>query len=89
MSYFKKILNNCHEVSILSIKGEKERLSFKNKFELAIHLAFCNCCKNFIQQSEKIDTAIKFWANNNLNQNDTKLSTEFKEKLKIEIKNLN
>ncbi len=88
MSYLKRILNNCQEVSILSIKKKEDKLSFKTKIEMAIHIAFCNCCKNFQQQSEKIDDAIKYLAKNNLEKMHINLSAEFKDKLKLDLKNL-
>jgi hypothetical protein len=88
MNYFKKIFNNCHEVSMLSIKGKEEHLSFKTKVEMALHIAFCKCCQNFIKQSDKMDTAFNAMSKNLENQSPYKISEAFKEELKNKLNNL-
>ncbi len=82
MGYLKKILNNCKEVSLLTLKSKEEQLSLQQKFELKFHKYFCKCCKNFEKQSAQIDKSMKAF----FNSPPLKASDNFKEKLKQKLK---
>lgn len=82
MNYFHKILNNCNEVVSLSLKKEEHRLENIKDCELFIHILFCKCCKNFVKQSKKIDSALAAYFKNLEKTPPHKASEEFKNKLK-------
>jgi hypothetical protein len=87
MEYFDKIFNNCAEVSQLSLEHEKfNTLSIKKKLELKVHILFCNCCSNFIKQSKKIDSSMKFFIDNIDKNPPFKAPLELKEKLREKLK---
>jgi hypothetical protein len=86
MGYFKRILNNCSETSLLALKSKEEQLSFRQKFEVRFHIYFCKCCKNFEKQSSLIDESLKTYFKDLENKGDIKAPEHFKNKLKELIK---
>jgi hypothetical protein len=86
MSYFKRILNNCNEASLLALKSKEEELTLKQKFETRFHIVFCKCCKNFERQSTIIDYSLKAYFKSPEAQEQTKASESFKNKLKEKLK---
>jgi hypothetical protein len=82
MGYFKKILNNCNEVSLLSLKGKEEALTLQQQFETKFHILFCKCCKNFNIQSDKIDQSLKVMFKDVDKHPPIKADDDFKSKLK-------
>lgn len=86
MKYFKKILNNCDEVSLLILKNKEIPTSIKSKVEVLFHLAFCKCCKNFEKQSIKIDNALLSFQKNIDKKPPYLASQSFKDNLKTLIK---
>ena len=58
VNYFKRILQNCEEASMLALKQRDVSLPLKQKLEMKVHLFFCSCCANFVKQSEKIDLSL-------------------------------
>ena len=55
----KNIIHNCKQATLLSLKKEEQQLSFKEHFQLGIHLLFCDACKQFIKQSQLINKAVR------------------------------
>jgi len=89
MGYLKRIFNNCNEVSERSLKGQEESIGLKVRIEMFIHISFCKCCKNFVKQSHKMDTALEEWATQfNEKGPESQTSEDFKSKLKDKIKEL-
>ena len=86
MSYFKRILNNCNEASMLALKSKEEKLSPRQKFGMKFHLTFCKCCQNFEKQSELIDKSLKAYFKETHGKEQPKASEDFKNKLKDMIK---
>jgi hypothetical protein len=86
MGYFKRILNNCVEASLLSLKDKEEKITFKEKFEMKFHIFFCKCCKNFIKQSPMIDESMKAYLKDIYIKPPVKASEEFKARLKQQFK---
>jgi hypothetical protein len=86
MGYFSRILNNCNETCILSLRNKEEQLSLKQKIEMKIHLRFCKCCQNFTQQSDIIDKTMNQFFEQMDNQPPLKASADFKAKMKEQLK---
>jgi hypothetical protein len=86
MAYFKRILNNCVEASLLSLKNKEEKITFKQKFEMKFHIMFCKCCKNFVKQSPMIDESMKAYFENMENQPPVKASEDLKTRIKEQLK---
>ncbi len=86
MGYFKKILNNCVEASLLSLKNEEEKITLKQKFEMKFHVFFCKCCRNFIKQSPMIDESMKAFFEDIDNNLPVKASEDFKARMKEQFK---
>jgi hypothetical protein len=82
MGYLNKILNNCNQVSMLSLQAKETKLTTKQKFEIKFHIMFCKCCKNFNIQSNKIDASLHSLFKNFEKNPPTKASDELKNKLK-------
>jgi len=85
MGYFSRILNNCNETCILSLRSKEEKLSFRQKIEMKIHLHFCDCCQNFTKQSDIIDDTLKAYFEDANEQPPVKASEDFKAKLKDKL----
>ncbi len=86
MGYFKRILNNCVEASLLSLKNKEEKITFKQKFEMKFHILFCKCCKNFTKQSPMIDESLNAYFKDIDTKPSVKASDVFKAKLKEQMK---
>ncbi len=86
MGYFKRILNNCVEASLLSLKNEEEKITFKQKMEMKFHILFCKCCKNFTKQSPMIDESMKAYFKDIENNPPVKASDDFKARMKEQFK---
>jgi hypothetical protein len=52
---FKKIVFDCKQATLLSIKQEEGRITFFEKLKLSYHLLYCDPCRRFIEQSKQID----------------------------------
>ncbi len=85
MGYLKKILNNCDETCILSLRSKEEKISFKHKVEMKIHLYFCKCCQNFEKQSGQIDESMKAYFEDIDNKPPVKASDNFKARMKLAV----
>ena len=86
MGYFKRILNNCVEASLLSLKSKEEKITLKQKFEMKFHVFFCRCCKNFTKQSVQIDESMKAYIEEMDSKPPVKASDVFKARMKEQFK---
>ncbi len=73
------------EASLLSLKNEEEKITFKQKFEMKFHILFCKCCKNFTKQSPMIDESLKAYFKDFDNKPALKASDDFKARMKEQI----
>lgn len=74
------------EASLLSLKNEEEKITFKQKFEMKFHIFFCKCCKNFTKQSPMIDESLKAYFKDFDNKSPLKASDDFKARLNEQFK---
>ncbi|MBK8846603.1 MAG: hypothetical protein IPO27_08720 [Bacteroidetes bacterium] len=82
INYIRRILNNCQDASAKSLMQGEVQLSIKQRFELWLHILFCNCCKNFVHQSRIIDQSIKLLKKKADSENpEYKASPQLKDKL--------
>jgi len=51
---FRKIVFNCKQATLLSLKKEGKSISVPERIKLLYHLLFCDSCRNFIKQSSLI-----------------------------------
>lgn len=86
MGYFNRILNNCNETSILSLRSKEEKLTLREKIEMKIHLRFCKCCQNFTKQSDLIDKIMRGYFEEMYKQPPIKASFDFKARMKEQFK---
>jgi hypothetical protein len=86
MAYFKRILNNCVEASLLALKDKEEKITLKQKFEMKFHIFFCKCCKNFTKQSSQIDESMKAYFQDMDNKPPVQASADFKARMKEQLK---
>ena len=86
MGYFKRILNNCDEVSLLALKSKEENIPTKQRLEMQFHIFFCRCCKNFIKQSSLIDVSLKEYFKELYKNPLVKASDDFKSRMKEQLK---
>lgn len=54
---FKKTVYNCHQATLLSIKRDQGAITLFERVKLGYHLMYCDPCRRFIVQSQKLDHA--------------------------------
>lgn len=86
MGYLSRILNNCNETCINSLRGKEEKLTLRQRLEMRIHLHFCKCCQNFTRQSDMIDETMKGFFKEMESQPPVKASDEFKARMREQFK---
>lgn len=86
MKYFNKLLHDCEEASILSLKNKEEGITLKQQFEVKFHMLFCKCCKNFTKQSVIIDESIKAFFKGMESNPPMKASDSFKARIEKLLK---
>ncbi len=86
MKYVHKILNNCEEVSLMALQAKEQKLPWRKRVELKIHLFYCRCCSNFVKQSDLIDKTLGHLAENMDKNPPFQADEKFKAKLKDKIK---
>ena len=59
MGPLKKIQYNCKKATFLIEKKMIDKLTFREKIELRIHLAGCSVCRLYQQQSEMINEMVQ------------------------------
>ena len=55
MYLFKKIVFNCKQATLLSLKKEEGTISVKERLKLCYHLLYCKYCRRFAKQSSIIN----------------------------------
>lgn len=59
MSYLKRIIYNCKKATLLIEKRDMDRLTFKEAFELRVHLIGCSFCRIYKKQSVVINQMVQ------------------------------
>jgi uncharacterized membrane protein len=52
---FRKIVFNCKQATLLSLKKEEGKASLKERALLWYHLLYCNSCRRFVIHSKKMN----------------------------------
>jgi len=84
MSYLKKIIYNCKQATFLIEKRQLGSISFKEAFELRIHLIGCSFCRIYKKQSRVINEMVQELFRSSM-QNDPRLDEDFKKELQGRI----
>lgn len=56
---FKSLVNNCRETTLLILKSEDRRITFREKIRMHYHLLYCNICRRFSKQSKRLNRDLK------------------------------
>lgn len=72
---------SCKTATQIIVKKELKKATFKERFDLFVHLLLCEVCRLFEQQSKKIDELIAKKFSKNVQMRDSK-KREIEEKLK-------
>jgi len=59
MGYLKRVIYNCKKATLLIEKREMASLTFKEAFELRLHLFGCSFCRIYKKQSAVINQMVK------------------------------
>jgi hypothetical protein len=59
MYVFKKIVFDCKQATLLSIKKEQGKITFVERLKLSYHLLYCDPCRKFIAQWKQLGNAGK------------------------------
>ncbi|MBL0309942.1 MAG: hypothetical protein IPP77_09770 [Bacteroidetes bacterium] len=59
MNFLKTMMLNCEQATFLVTKREQKKLSFKERFDLMLHLSMCKFCSLFAKQSAFIARQLK------------------------------
>jgi hypothetical protein len=84
---FKKIVFNCKQATLLSLKKEEGKISIIEKLKLSYHLLYCSSCKRFVKQSSTINQIGKGIDNSIFTHPPHKLSEKVKEDIQQQIDN--
>jgi hypothetical protein len=57
MYLFKKIVFDCKQATLLSIKKDQGKITFGERLKLSYHLLYCDPCRQFIDQWKRLDKA--------------------------------
>ncbi len=87
MKFLNKIMITCIKATELIEKRQIQSLSFGEWFRLKLHVALCEACEAYKQQSKTIERAINLWFNK-ADQRSPQLSQEKKNKIIDKIKKL-
>ena len=84
MSYFKKVIYNCKQATLLIEKKQIKPLSFRETIELRIHLAGCSMCQLYKKQSHVINIMVQQLFHDSM-QTTVTLDDDFKKELQDRI----
>ncbi|ASU32225.1 hypothetical protein [Mucilaginibacter xinganensis] len=84
MSYFKRVIYNCKQATLLIEKKSAGRLSLRESFELRVHLLGCSFCRIYKKQSGVINEMVQQLFRSSM-QADKKLDDNFKKDLQLKI----
>ncbi len=71
----------CKEASQLTSRALDNKLSFRERFALKLHLLICKYCKRFDKQLQKLNRAISSMNKNIENDTNIKLPSEAKARI--------
>lgn len=83
MGYLKRVIYNCKKATLLIEKQDMARLTFKEVFELRLHLFGCSFCRIYKKQSALINQMVRQLFMDS--RNNTKLDEAFKKDLQDKI----
>jgi molybdopterin-biosynthesis enzyme MoeA-like protein len=75
---------SCNEATQMIVFGEHEKLTWKQKIVLQIHLLLCSVCKHFQRQSSQINQLLKQIQEKEI----AVMSSAKKEEITLEIKKI-
>ena len=84
MSYLKRVIYNCKKATLLIEKREMDRLTFKEAFELRVHLFGCSFCRIYKKQSVVINQMVQQLFHSSSHKG-AKLDDVFKQELQDRI----
>lgn len=82
---FRRIVYDCHEATLLSIKKDEGKITLRERVQLWYHLLACDPCRNFIKQSALINQAGKKLQQLMGTQPPYKLSDTVRSRIQAEI----
>ena len=86
MGYLKRVIYNCKKATLLIEKQEMARLTFKEAFELRLHLFGCSFCRIYKKQSAVINQMVRQLFHDS-SLKGAKLDDAFKKDLQDRIEN--
>lgn len=84
MGYLKRVIYNCKQATLLIEKKSAGKLTFREAFELRVHLLGCSFCRIYKKQSRVINEMVQQLFRSSM-QADRKLDDNFKKELQIRI----
>jgi hypothetical protein len=84
MSYLKRIIYNCKQATFLIEKKSMAKLTFRESFELRVHLLGCSFCRIYKKQSHVINQMVQELFHSSKHP-DAKLDDAFKQELQGRI----
>lgn len=84
MNYLKRIIYNCKQATFLIEKRSASKLTFREVFELRVHLLGCSFCRIYKKQSRIINEMVQELFRSSM-QADRKLDDKFKKELQVRI----
>ncbi len=82
---FRKIVFNCKQATLLSLKKEEGKASLKERVALWYHLLYCDSCRRFVVQSKKMDKFLSDIKNQEKQQPANQLPDDVKKRLQDQI----
>lgn len=87
MKLLKNISFSCKDATLLSEMAKEVNLSPVKRFKLFVHLSYCKHCQKFVEQSKRIDVAMKKYNEDLFETPSHRLSSEFKDELQKKLDN--
>ena len=84
MSYLKRIIYNCKQATFLIEKRQMGTITFREAFELRVHLIGCQFCRIYKKQSVIINKMVQQLFQGS-SHNGAKLDDTFKQELQGRI----
>jgi len=84
MSYLKRIIYNCKQATFLIEKRTLGKITFRESFELRVHLIGCSFCRIYKKQSRMINEMVQELFRSSARSNP-KLDEGFKKDLQEKI----
>ena len=89
MYLFKKIVFNCKQATLLSLKKEEGIISVNERLKLYYHLLYCKYCRRFAKQSSIINKQGNHFSNSLFFDPPHLLSAQKKKIIQDKIDTLN